>query len=368
MKSLFKKYGLSQGHLWGLGLFIFFGLAHSFIANEDYIICFEKELNAAGVSECQSGIPALIPYSHSTLDKDNRSVGPFDEQKVSSLYYRHWLGTDVIGRDVLAGLLAGSAIALKIGLFSVLLSLILGSLLGYLSGYIGDDGFKLPRGLMISYLLVLTIAAFYFYYGSTLARVGTLVLVLAVTLWATKKSSSYPRDKKQVALPLDLIVMRVIEVFRSIPTLFVLLVLLGIVRTPTLGSIIIIIALLRWPSITRYLRAEILKLKEAQFVKSAQALGLSRFRVFWDHILPLSLSPVIVASSFAVSTAILLESTLSFLGLGLTVDQVSWGSILNNARTNFDHWWLAFFPGLLIYLVIYLFNSIGDGLSNRLRA
>jgi len=368
MKSLLKKYGLSSGHLWGLGIFLFFGLSHSFIANENYLICLDKELNAAGISECRSGIPALIPYSHSTLDKDNRSVGPFDEQKVRSLYYRHWLGTDVIGRDVLAGLLAGTAIALKIGLFSVLLSVLIGIFLGYLSGYVGDDGFKLPLELMVLYLLVLIIAAFYFYYGNNLARVIALLIVLACTLWAVRKSSTYPREKKQVSLPLDLIVMRTIEVFRSIPTLFILLVLLGIVKSPTIGSIIIIIALLRWPSITRYLRAEILKLKEAQFVKSAQALGLSRFRVFWDHILPLSLSPVIVASAFAVSTAILLESTLSFLGLGLTVDQVSWGSILNNARSNFDHWWLAFFPGLLIYLVIYLFNSIGDGLSNKLRS
>jgi len=130
MKRLQKKFGWSKRHIWGLAIFLFVGVLQTFIANEDYTICFNKELNSTGVQECQKGLPPLIPYSYNTLDKENRSVGPFHKQQVSSLYYRHWLGTDEIGRDVLAGLLAGSAVALKIGLLSVLLALLIGIIFG----------------------------------------------------------------------------------------------------------------------------------------------------------------------------------------------------------------------------------------------
>ena len=137
--------------------------------------------------------------------------------------------------------------------------------------------------------------------------------------------------------------------------------------SPSVWKVIFIIALVRWPSVTRYLRAEVLKIKEMQFVQSAQGIGLSDWKIFKDNILPLAASPVIVASALGFAYAVLAESTLSFLGIGVPAEVVTWGSLLTEARRNFSSWWLAFFPGLMIYLVILLFNSIGDRLDDYVR-
>jgi len=164
-----------------------------------------------------------------------------------------------------------------------------------------------------------------------------------------------------------LIIMRVIEIFKSIPEIFIVIVLVGLFRNPSVFSLVVIIAFIKWPSATRHIRGEVLKLKDEHFVMSAKALGLSRYKVFRDHILPLALSPAIVISAFGISSAVLLESTLSFLGLGLGADAVSWGTILSQARENVQYWWLAVFPGLAIYLVVLLFNSIGDTINKSLQ-
>ena len=104
-----------------------------------------------------------------------------------------------------------------------------------------------------------------------------------------------------------------------------------------------------------------------EFVQSAQGIGLSDWKIFKDNILPLAASPVIVASALGFAYAVLAESTLSFLGIGVPAEVVTWGSLLTEARRNFSSWWLAFFPGLMIYLVILLFNSIGDRLDDYVR-
>ena len=318
-------------------------------------------------SQCDSGIKAIIPYSAHTIDINNRNVGPFDNQNVSSLRYRHWLGTDAIGRDVLAGLIWGSNIAFKVGLLSTLLALFIGFIAGYLGGYIGDDSFQITRlNAAISVLLFL-VAIFYFIYGVGIWKWGFLGIFFIWILWLLRNHDPEYMGDKKMAIPVDMIIMRIIEVFRAIPTIFIVLVLIGLFAKPSLYNVIIVIAIIRWPIIARYLRAEILKLKEADHVMASRALGLGRFEIFRKNILPLAVSPVIVSSAFAFSGSILLESTLSFLGIGIPLDEVTWGSILNGARLSFSSWWLALFPGLAIYLVIILFHSIGDNLNENLR-
>jgi len=127
--------------------------------------------------------------------------------------------------------------------------------------------------------------------------------------------------------------------------------------------VILVIAFLRWPVITRHIRAEILKLKEQKFILSSKAIGQKDWKIFKNHILPLCISPITILVAFGFSAAILTESTLSFLGIGIPIDQVTWGSMLSEARKSFQLWWLAVFPGLMIYFVIALFNSLGDSVS-----
>lgn len=146
-----------------------------------------------------------------------------------------------------------------------------------------------------------------------------------------------------------------------------MLVVLALFRKASYGNIILIITLVKWPTVTRFLRAEILAIKEENYIRAAQAIGLPSWKIFKDSILPLAISPVIISCAFAFSSAILLESTLSFLGIGVPVDVTTWGSLLSEARVRSSSWWLAFFPGLMIFFSIFLFNSIGDRLNQYLR-
>ena len=154
--------------------------------------------------------------------------------------------------------------------------------------------------------------------------------------------------------------MRLIEVFRSIPGLFLLLALLSLGVKSSIFFIAFIISILRWPTLSRYARGEVLKVREEGYIRSAITLGLPRWKIIKDHLLPNALGPVIVNVSFGISTAILVESGLSFLGLGLGVESVSWGSLLSAARSNYQAWWLALFPGLAIFFTVLIFNVLGS--------
>ena len=341
-------YPLTRLQILALAIFLLMGILHPYIARD-----------------ATEGKGGLIPYAASTIDKANRNVSPLGPQEVSSLYYRHWLGTDPIGRDLLAGLLSGAGVALKVGFFSILLSLIIGTLFGYLAGYFGDNRLRWP--LKIAWLIPLWVllSLFYILYAKGLIQmVAILSLLTALGVGALKAERL---TTKGMRLPIDLSVIKLVELTNAIPSLFLILVLLALMGSPSVWKVIFIIALVRWPSVTRYLRAEVLKIKEMEFVRSAQGIGLSDWKIFKDNILPLAASPVIVASALGFAYAVLAESTLSFLGIGVPAEVVTWGSLLTEARRNFSSWWLAFFPGLMIYLVILLFNSIGDRLDDYVR-
>lgn len=342
-------------------------VCHQIIANDKYLV--GKTENGLKFFVNQdvaiSGIKTLIPYASKTIDKENRGVGPFSKQNVKSIYYRHWLGTDSMGRDVLAGLIYGSYIALLVGLFTVLISLLLGILFGFLSGYYGNTNAYIRKQDLITWIVLLFIFTFYgFYLNGNFSKVLLLVPWLLL-IYFIKKVPGIQRGT--FSFPMDSIVLRLIEVTTSIPGLFLILILSTIFGKPSIWNVIIIIGLLRWPKIARHLRAEIIAIKEEQFVDSSKVLGLSDTKILWAHILPMSVSPLIIVSAFGFSAAILLESTLSFLGLGIPLDLVTWGSLIRESRNNFEAWWLAVFPGIMIYILIYLFNSIGDHINDSIK-
>lgn len=216
----------------------------------------------------------------------------------------HPMGTDELGRDTLTRVLAGGRISLAVGGLATVVALAIGVLVGALAGYF--------RG------------------------------------WV------------------DNMLMRLVDLMLSLPDLF-LLILASALFGPRFWTIVVIVGLVRWMNVARLTRASFLALHEREFVEAARALGVRRRKIVTRHLLPNSMSPIIVAGTLGVASAIMAESTLSFLGLGLQPPTASWGSMLQDAQAQiFTSPWLAVFPGLMIVVTVLAINMVGDGLRDAL--
>jgi len=160
----------------------------------------------------------------------------------------------------------------------------------------------------------------------------------------------------------DMLVSRIIEVVMCVPTLILILVMVSVVERPTIWHIMGIIGITGWTGIARLTRAEFIKLKQSDFVTAAEALGAGRARIMFRHILPNALAPVLVPITFGIASAILIESSLSFLGLG-PQGSPSWGNLLNRVSGHWEKWWLIVFPGGAIFLAVLAYNLIGESLQ-----
>ena len=210
----------------------------------------------------------------------------------------HWFGTDEYGRDYFTRVLYGGRVSLTVGLCSMLLTVTLGSLIGIAAGYVGGK--------------------------------------------------------------LDTLLMRFTDVFLALPSML-LMVILNAFLHPSLATLIALLSLFGWASVARVTRAETLSLKERDFVAATRGLGASHLRMAVRHILPNIMGPVTVAASLSVASAILSESSLSFLGLGVSIPLASWGSLLQGAQAQIlSHPLLAVYPGVAILLTVLAFNLLGD--------
>ena len=166
-----------------------------------------------------------------------------------------------------------------------------------------------------------------------------------------------------------MLVMRLIEVLNAVPGLLLIIAFAAIFSTKSLWPIILIIGLLGWTGIARFFRAELLKVRNMDYIQAAKALGFSKWRVLFKHALPNAIGPVMIVIAFGIARAILTEASLSFLGIGIdSATQVTWGTILRSGRNAIAYWWLALFPGLAIFLTVLIFNLIGEGLRNAIDA
>ncbi len=325
-----------------------------------------------------------VPYLPQNLDFNNSQyVGPFDEQDVPSKQFTHWLGTDELGRDVLSGMIHGTRIAFLVGIVSMGIASILGIFLGALAGYFGDDRLRMS---FIRAVLNIAAIIFGFFYGfmvrsytlsdafevsliNFLAQLGLSFLIFLGFLLVANIIASIlkylPLIGRKINVPVDLIVLRLIEIIVSIPRLILIMAIIAIAK-PSILIVMVVIGFTSWTGIARFIRAELLRVRSLEYIEAAESLGFSNFRIMFKHAIPNALSPVFIAIAFGVAAAILIESTLSFLGIGVSADTVTWGSLLSLARKASSAWWLAIFPGFAIFITVTIFNLIGEGLTDAL--
>lgn len=293
--------------------------------------------------------------------------------------FRHWLGTDGSGRDVAAGMVAGCRVALLTASVAMGMAVVAGGLLGGLAGYFGDDRLRLRRGLLWANLLALPVAVFFalvprwFFLahqsgsGEWLRAAmtfGAILLVFNVLGWLLCRRAWFA---ERVTVPADFVIMRLADVFDSVPRLLLVVALAAISASgvPPVLLVVGIIGLFSWPDVARLLRAELLRVRELEFVQAARALGFSDGHILWKHALPNAMRPVLVAVSLGAAGAVLLEAGLAFLGFTSGAAGASWGSLLHEARNHMTAWWTAVFPGLALCWTLLALHALGDALAER---
>ncbi len=235
-------------------------------------------------------------------------IAPYDpgaidlKNVLASPSAEHWFGTDQLGRDVLSRMIWGARISLKVGFVATGLAILIGMILGAVAGYYGG--------------------------------------------W------------------IDAVIMRFVDIMLCFPTFFLILAVIAFLE-PSIWNIMIVIGLTSWMGVTRLVRADFISLRERDFVRAARSIGANDARIIFIHILPNALASILVAATLGIAGAILTESALSFLGIGVQPPTPSWGNILTAGKDNIDiAWWLSLYPGLAILITVVGYNLLGEGIRD----
>lgn len=320
---------LSRRTLWILGGFVFMGIFAHFLASSQPIIIYDKASHESktGIQLKRFPLFYAVFSGDQSIEKINYRAlaekgeigaiftlvpySPYEAELENYLKppeiwgkrFKHFLGTDENGRDVASRLIHGTRNSLLVSLIAVGLALLIGISIGAIAGYFGGA--------------------------------------------------------------LDIFISRFIEIVICFPKM-ILIVAVMAMKKPSLINLMIVIGLISWTGIARLVRAEVMKIRTHDHIHSAQIAGASTFRIIFLHILPGTAGPLSVTAAFEVAEAVLTESGLSFLGIGVPIPEPSWGDVLKTAQDYPDiAWWMVIFPGLLIFLLVLTFNRIGDQLRAR---
>ena len=320
VRRQFRKNRPAVAALLFIGLLVVVGIFADFLASDKPIICkYEGTLYVPVVKEYfvdigwdtwpdglanadwkslefDWSIFPPVPYRANETDNSFPMIPPFAEGEHS-----HYLGTDQLGRDMLAGLIHGTRISLTVGLVAMGIATLIGVILGALAGYFGG--------------------------------------------WV------------------DMVVSRVIEIFLNFPVLLLIITIVAFLGA-NIFYMMVVIGLTGWMGIARLTRGEVLRVRNMEYVTAADALGFNPSRVILRHVIPNSLAPVLVSIAFGIASAILIEASLSFIGVGVPATVVTWGSTLNSGLSAVYAWWLTVFPGFMIFLTVLSYNLLGDGLRD----
>jgi microcin C transport system permease protein len=319
----FKANRLAVISSWLVGIALFFSFTAEFWANSKplYLKYNHKSyfpvINSYHPSEFGLDSSMVTDYREMKLLSDRGDFvlwpvvkwDPFESNKVVDVYPSNpskdnWMGTDDRGRDILTRLLYGLRYSISFALMVWILTFVVGTVLGGLMGYFGGR----------------------------------------VDFWG----------------------QRVVEVLSTVPQFFLLIIIISIFQ-PTLFLLVILSSLFGWISISYYVRGEYLKNRKKEFVEAARALGAGHMRIFFKHLLPNSLSPIITFSPFVIAGNITALASLDYLGFGLTPPTPSWGELLNQAQKHFtEGWWLALYPSLALFLTLTMLSLIGEGVRDAM--
>jgi peptide/nickel transport system permease protein len=237
-------------------------------------------------------------------------ITPYDPSSIDAYHVLmppsslHWMGTDELGRDVFTRVIYGARISLKVGFVAVGIAMVIGTMTGLLAGYYGR--------------------------------------------WV------------------DALLMRLVDIMLCFPAFFLILAVIAMLE-PSIWYIMLVIGATGWMGVARLVRAEVLSIRERDFILAARAIGASDIRIILRHILPNAMAPVLVAATLGVAGAILTESALSFLGIGVQPPTPSWGNILTSGKDYIGFaWWLSLYPGLAILVTVLAYNLLGEGIRDAI--
>jgi peptide/nickel transport system permease protein len=376
-----------------LFIFVFIGFAASFLANENPVFVRNDKGWRFSLSDKQQRnwnqlilenkasdkmfIRALIPYTPGKSDIHNSDfISPFDQQfYVDSLgnrqelswRYRHHLGTDLRGTDVLSGLIHGLRTTFLTGILATVIAAFIAFISGIISGWYAGRGIRMHLITLIFSALTLLMFFIYlrnaFYFPESILL--SLVILITLVVFTVLLELKFLNGRNfQIRIPVDAAFTRINELFSTFPR-FILILVIGVFIQPSLTQIVLLLGVTGWPDIARVFRSEVLRLREKPFMDAAAISGSGTIRKLFVHLLPNAWPVLSVSILYALALNILMEASLGFLGMGLPASQISLGSMMAQGKDHLSAWWLILFPGVLITVVLFVIFRFAESMRRN---
>jgi peptide/nickel transport system permease protein len=356
-----------------LSSLVFIGVFNSLLCNEKPLIAktmehkfvfpafddFKSDFGIKSFEKRKSDekfIFALYPPIRYSFDYINpKQLGakpPYFTEGKKSRWYTNWLGTEELGRDVIAGLSRGLYHTIRIAILATLFSIIIGSIYGMVIGYVGDNLLYRNLAQIIVRIFFILLIFFYLYYSAYFWAIFALLVGELIYKIASKLPI------KKYSIPMDTIGVGIVTLRKSIPSLILIFALLPLFKSPSNVNTIIILSLIGWTGIAWIVRLQTMEIASKDYIKSAQSMGVGFWKMIIYHIYPNVKNVILLLFIFQLGTMITIEAVLSYLGVGIEPTEISLGTLLKQAKTNINAWWLAVFPGLMLCIILLCLHLI----------